>query len=422
MVQSVENFIILSKRRYLEELQRLAYSCDFVETIGLVIHLLQAERGASCLYTASVGKRFAKERAELAHNNQDLDKKFKLALELHLDHHQSAGAKQLSLISWILLGFDELAQFRHQVTLLKVSSPDCMQFFTQRISYLVSLIFEITDNTVESKISKHLVSLYNLVQAKEFAGQERAVGSQAFGSGLLSEYHHQRLLDLSALQDRHAELFYEFATPALKKMWDDCKQSILNQQHSKLKAKLVHGSINQPLRSEEGQTWFNLSSERLGEIWKIQCDLVNDMHHQLDVLIAQAEKDLQLAEQSLKLAKEGVMVGVEGPYCLLEMPQAPNSYTIYAADDYSADGQVYPMASVIHLLQQQSAQIAEIEHELSATKKALNERKYIERAKGVLMRQLAISEEEAYKILRTTAMEQNRKIFEVAESIIEITP
>lgn len=422
MVKSVENFIILSKRRYLEELQRLAYSCDFVETIGLIIHLLQAERGASCLYTASAGKRFAKERAELAHGNQDLDQKFKLALELHLDHHQSAGAKQLSLISWILLSFEEFAQFRREVTLLKVSSPDCMQFFTQRIAYLVSLIFEITDNTVESKISKHLVALYNLVQAKEFAGQERAVGSQAFGSGVLLDQHHQRLLDLSALQGRHVELFYEFATPALKELWEVCEQSAISQQHRALKAKLEQGKINQALPQEHGQIWFSLCSGRLSEIWKIQCDLVTDMHHQLDVLIEQAEKDLRMAERSLKLAKEGAAIGVEGPYCLLEMPHAPEHYTIYSVDGYSVDGQAYPMASVIHLLQQQSAQIAEIEHELSATKKALNERKYIERAKGVLMRQLAISEEDAYKILRTTAMEQNRKIFEVAESIIEITP
>ena len=38
------------------------------------------------------------------------------------------------------------------------------------------------------------------------------------------------------------------------------------------------------------------------------------------------------------------------------------------------------------------------------------------------MQRFAISEEEAYKYLRSTAMSQNRKIIEVAENILEINP
>ncbi len=56
--------------------------------------------------------------------------------------------------------------------------------------------------------------------------------------------------------------------------------------------------------------------------------------------------------------------------------------------------------------------------EIEAAQTELSERKLIERAKGILMRTRGFSEEEAYKLLRTTAMNQSRKISQVAESLV----
>jgi response regulator NasT len=59
-----------------------------------------------------------------------------------------------------------------------------------------------------------------------------------------------------------------------------------------------------------------------------------------------------------------------------------------------------------------------MERELAAARTALEERKVIDKAKGILMRSKGLSEEEAYSLMRKTAMNQNRKINEVAESLI----
>ena len=61
---------------------------------------------------------------------------------------------------------------------------------------------------------------------------------------------------------------------------------------------------------------------------------------------------------------------------------------------------------------------ARLQTELEKTKTALEERKVIERAKGVLMRLRQISEEDAYALLRRTAMNENRKIAEIAQSVV----
>jgi response regulator NasT len=56
--------------------------------------------------------------------------------------------------------------------------------------------------------------------------------------------------------------------------------------------------------------------------------------------------------------------------------------------------------------------------ELEEARSELEERKLIERAKGILMKSRGLSEEAAYALLRKTAMNQNRKIAEIAQSLI----
>lgn len=56
--------------------------------------------------------------------------------------------------------------------------------------------------------------------------------------------------------------------------------------------------------------------------------------------------------------------------------------------------------------------------ELAETKRALGERKVIDRAKGLLMRARGIPEDEAYDLLRRTAMDQGRRVADVAEALV----
>ena len=56
--------------------------------------------------------------------------------------------------------------------------------------------------------------------------------------------------------------------------------------------------------------------------------------------------------------------------------------------------------------------------ELEATRRALEERKLIDRAKGLLMKARGIDEDEAYAMLRRTAMSQNKRIPDVAQALL----
>ncbi|MBO4224822.1 MULTISPECIES: ANTAR domain-containing response regulator [Bradyrhizobium] len=61
---------------------------------------------------------------------------------------------------------------------------------------------------------------------------------------------------------------------------------------------------------------------------------------------------------------------------------------------------------------------ARLQDELDRTKHALEERKVIDRAKGILMKLKGLTEDEAYVLLRSTAMREKKKIGEIAQSIL----
>jgi two-component system, response regulator / RNA-binding antiterminator len=61
---------------------------------------------------------------------------------------------------------------------------------------------------------------------------------------------------------------------------------------------------------------------------------------------------------------------------------------------------------------------ARLQDELAAAKEALEDRKTIERAKGILMKSRRLSEQEAYTLLRKTAMNQKRKLADIAQSVV----
>ena len=62
--------------------------------------------------------------------------------------------------------------------------------------------------------------------------------------------------------------------------------------------------------------------------------------------------------------------------------------------------------------------IRKIRQELAETRRALEQRKVIDRAKGLLMKARGIDEDAAYALLRKTAMDQGRKVADVAQALI----
>jgi len=86
----------------------------------------------------------------------------------------------------------------------------------------------------------------------------------------------------------------------------------------------------------------------------------------------------------------------------------------YVVDDLAP----HRVQSVLNVAIARFEQFQSLQRELSAARCALEDRKIVERAKGILMKQRKLDEAQAYAAMRSMAMERNLKLVELARSVI----
>ena len=77
------------------------------------------------------------------------------------------------------------------------------------------------------------------------------------------------------------------------------------------------------------------------------------------------------------------------------------------------------LEAAISLAAARHAEVEELQAEVAQTKQTLEERKIIERAKGLLMKALALPEPDAFRRLQLAARERNLRLVDVARAIVE---
>lgn len=417
MPLTVPNIALVAKQIEIEELKRLKSRSHLVGVTGRMIHVLQQERGASSIYLASSGKRFAQTRLELINESMVIEKLLRKSIESEVDSSSFANAKIVSLMAWVLLGLNALPEFRRRISNQQQSGSESVAAFSRLIAGMISLIFEVADTAINPDISQLLVALFNLVQGNEFAGQERAVGALAFGSGSSNEALQQRLLHLLDAQQRNFQLFIEFAEEPVAAKWKDMQDTPAVVQLARLRQLLSTAAQGVALDSNLSDTWYECCTDRINDMWSLQCDMVDILHQRCVAHIAEAERNLLDSEGLIKAlqAKPPARAGLVDRFFDPELPVEQSLSFIPPVHE----GQ-HQAHSVIELLQAQSQRLAGMESELSSARRALNERKTIERAKGLLMVRYNLSEDEAYKKMRTTAMQQNRRLVDVAEAALQL--
>ncbi|WP_168220241.1 ANTAR domain-containing response regulator [Azospirillum thermophilum] len=90
--------------------------------------------------------------------------------------------------------------------------------------------------------------------------------------------------------------------------------------------------------------------------------------------------------------------------------------SLYAVDGLSAK----LVRSITETVLGQFRRYEQLNEELARSRAALNDRKVIERAKGLLMAHRDFTEDQAYKMLRKMAMDQNKRLVDVAEAVLNM--
>lgn len=430
---SVSHLVLRAKQLELDALRHLAARVELADQIGQLIHALQRERGATSIYLASSGQRFGAERQSAMDDARPIEATLRALFATQLEPTQGASARMLSLMAWVLLDLDALAGLRAQIDQRTPSAHDAVAAFSRLIAGLVELIFHVADAAQHPGISRLMVALVHLVQGKEAAGQERAVGAQLFASGACDEAAQQRIVHLIDAQERSLQVFEEFAEAALRSRWQQHQLTPNVAQLERLRRTLCTAKPGAALDTRLSDSWFDVTSARITEMWQVQAGLVQCLRDACANQIQVADQDLHDSEGLLQQLRDNppphthavdrffdnAAAQPDAAPTLPRMLEGAGGSAATPAASQNLPDQA-SAASLVDLLQTQSARLASMEVELDAARRALHERKVIERAKGALMSRLGLTEEAAFRALQKASMDHNRKLSDVAEATLTL--
>lgn len=399
------------------DLNQLLVFSDLIKEMGDLIHVLQKERGASAGFLASSGAQFADRLAERTAESLKIEGAVRTRLH-HIDEQIdriSSGARFFTRIAQGYETFDALAKTRTQVQTLMIAPQDAVKAFTDAITSLLTIIFEAADIAANPQISQAMVALVNFIQGKEFAGQERATGSAGFSRGYFEGGELRRLHNLIEAQEHAFRVFKEFAAPQHAVALQNVGLSADAAEIDRLRKLAFAGGQLGDLQSITGQMWFEQCTQRIDAMKVIEDQLTVDLKTLCAARLAEAS---QGADAALKAG------GESAPMALLICDPNPamREVGLDPGPGLHAMSAIEPrmMRSMLDVMQAQSRRLHDVSAELESARNALSERKVVERAKAILMGARQLSEQDAYALMRKTAMNQHKRIYEVAEAIISM--
>ncbi len=419
--RTAADYLIASKQCEILGLEQLLRTGRLVVSVSNLVHALQRERGASNMYVASDGQRFAGEITPLRACAADQEAQFRACLnELDVDAASLPGASRLfSRIAQVIHGLEELRGARETIDALDMDTDTLVTGYSELVQGLLAVVFEAADSAADPDISRVLVAMFHLMQGKEFAGRERAVGAAGFARGGLDAGMIERLRQLIENQERCFEIFAEFADGEPLALWRDGGVEPCPAELERLRRIAFSATRRTTVGADCCDRWFDEASRRIDAMKRVEDRLEATLESLCQEKIAAAEQDLRCHRDEIEVLAEEQSTG-EGFALFANGPEGEASGAVAANDvTYAADVARSQLGrSLADLVQSQSRRLQVMSEELNAARAALNERKTIEKAKGLIMRHRKISEEEAYRFLRQVAMSQSRRLADVAADTV----
>lgn len=411
------DFLMASRQCEIRNLEYFLQMGRLVQSVGNLVHGLQRERGATNLFLGSGCQRFARQRTVILKENDQLAVIFRQALadiQEDLTTHP-VSSPLLGHIASALHSLEQLPELRQQVIGQAASVADTTDWFCDTIHQLITVVFEAAETVAEPSIAGLLVALVHVMNGKEYCGQERAAGSAGFSSGRFDNALSRRMMHLVEAQERCFEVFAGFANEGSLSLWQALRAHPRELEIERMRQKAVSVGPYKSLDENIADGWFTLMTDRMDDLKKIEDSVESAFHHRCVERYTEARHSL--AHQETLLASLEQRNSPATPVLVV----CDNGVHAGAADVWSGDGVGQQSGrSIFDLVQEQTRRLRQMSEELQSAKEALEDRRTQETAVLLLMEHRHISNDEAHRLLRKLAMDQGKRLPEVARALVSM--
>ena len=251
---------------------------SFSPALTNLVHELQKERGTSAGFIGSKADRqFASKLARQRTLSDDHLSRFHQAIS-RFDQN-AYGAKFSALLSSARKAVADLKTTRSQVDNLTLSVGEMAKYYTGTISRLFKTVSYMALLSPDSHLSNQITAYTSFLQAKERAGQERAMGTTGFSSGRFPPKIHKQFSALIAQQNSFLGLFINTATPEQASRYKNTMSAKIVSKVEQMRFVGVRSAYS-PSREKlsiSGPEWFDAITQKINLMKNIEDGLSSDI-------------------------------------------------------------------------------------------------------------------------------------------------
>ncbi|TQV76133.1 methyl-accepting chemotaxis protein [Denitrobaculum tricleocarpae] len=259
--------------RDLSHLQELA---QVAPDISDLVHELQKERGNSAGFIASQGGAVFNERLTA---QREATNKIRTHFNGIMDAFDAAsfGADFANKLKSARASVAELDAKRASVSDLSFTVPDMAKYYTGTITKLLDIVGDMAILSSEVHITDEIAAYVNLLQAKERAGIERAMGAAGFGKGAFAPAVHERFISLIAQQQAYLKGFMLFALPEQQTFYTETLRGEAVEDVERMRRIAIANPHGGDLQGIEAGYWFDRITEKIELLKRVEDRVAQDL-------------------------------------------------------------------------------------------------------------------------------------------------
>ncbi|MDY0105834.1 MAG: EAL domain-containing protein [Giesbergeria sp.] len=269
-------WVLEGQHRIANEMRNLRELTELATTVGGLVHEVQRERGMTAAFLGSGGKDFAEmQTARHAYTDTQLEG-FHQALERLVTERFAQRLHWRIAEARTQLG--QLNAWRREAAQLQVTPEVQTARYSAAIYTLIGIVQEMHLLGIGSEMSRSLYAYVNLMQAKELAGMERALGATYFSSPRVDTLSRQVFVGLTERQAHFMEQFRFFATRAQVDFLVQVLSDIKAAEIERLRGIVFQRSPDRGASpAKDTAHWFDVVSWKIDQIKRAEDRMSQDL-------------------------------------------------------------------------------------------------------------------------------------------------
>lgn len=269
-------FVILAEGRMAKNLERLLALAELTPEISALVHEMQKERGTSAGFIGSQGSADFGERLQGQRDKTDRARTLltEAIADFDFSSYGSAFQDRVTMAQERLTALDGM---RRSVSQMTVKVPGMARYYSTTIATLLEIVGRAAVLSDDAKITNAITAYVSVLQAKERAGLERAMGAVGFGSGAFAPRVYQRFLSLMAQQQAFISVFENLATEDQKTFFSSTLSEDALAEVKRMRAVAVASPDSGSTEGIGGGAWFDTITEMIDLMKTVEDRLAADL-------------------------------------------------------------------------------------------------------------------------------------------------